>query len=131
MQGKYLLQDRTFNSLLKSSSERELEKAAKEVSEVLKIVEEEGLGHNNNFFGGETMNMVDIAYGWLAHWFECIEEVVGVKLLNPMTFPRLCAWIENFKQVPVIKENLPDRIKLMAFLESKREMSISYRTKNK
>ena len=71
------------------------------------------------------MNMVDIAFGWFAYWFECIEEIVGVKLLDPKTFPRLHNWAQNFKQVPVIKENLPDRKRLLVLMKSAREKLIS------
>ncbi|EXB54782.1 Glutathione transferase GST 23 [Morus notabilis] len=100
------------------------EKAAKEALEVMKILEEQALG-NNKFFGGETINMVDIAHGWIAHWMECIEELVGVKLIQPTTLPRLYAWVQNFKQVPVINGNLPDRQRLLAHLKSVREMVMS------
>ncbi|KAL3577950.1 hypothetical protein D5086_019454 [Populus alba] len=56
------------------ATEEEKEKAAKEALEVLKILEEQCLG-DKKFFGGENIGMVDIAYGWLAHWFEASEEV--------------------------------------------------------
>lgn len=87
---------------------------------MLKILEEQGLG-NNKFFGGETLNMVDLVHGWLAYFIECIEELVGVKLIQPTTLPRLYAWVQNFKQLPVIKENLPDHQRLLAYLKTVRD----------
>lgn len=96
----------------------------KEVLEILKILETQGLG-NKKFFGGETINMVDIAHGWLAHWFECIEEIVGVKLIEPSTLPGLHAWVENLKQVPVIKENLPDYKRLIIYMKRIRDRTLS------
>ncbi|PRQ36879.1 putative glutathione transferase [Rosa chinensis] len=99
-------------------------KKAKEFQEVLKIVEEQGLG-NQNFFGGDnTIGLVDIAFGMLAYWLECIEEVVGVKVLEASSLPRLHAWAQNFKQVPVVKDNLPDRGKLLAHYKHSREKLI-------
>uniref|UniRef100_A0A5B6YPR0 Probable glutathione S-transferase n=1 Tax=Davidia involucrata TaxID=16924 RepID=A0A5B6YPR0_DAVIN len=113
----------TFYSFFRSVGE-EQEKAIKETMEVLKVLEEKGLG-DKKFFGGDTIGLVDIAFGWLPHWFGCTEEVVGVKLLQPTTFPRLHAWMENFKEVPVIKENLPDREKLLAHLKRIRESFVA------
>lgn len=106
------------------ATEEEQEKATKEVLEVLKIVEEQCLG-DKKFFGGDKIGLVDIAYGGLAHWFEATEEVVGGKLVEPTTLPRLHAWIENFKETPVIKGNLPDREKLLAHFKRLREMFLS------
>ncbi|KAL5542475.1 hypothetical protein UlMin_010185 [Ulmus minor] len=114
----------TFGSLFTSTAGEEQDKAAKDALEVLKILEEQGLG-NNKFFGGDSINLVDLALGWLAHWFQCIEELVEIKLIEPTTLPRLHAWVENFNQVPVIHENLPDKKRLLAHMKSIREMSIS------
>ncbi|GMN61447.1 hypothetical protein TIFTF001_030524 [Ficus carica] len=115
----------TFGSFFASTAGgEEGEKAAKEALEVLKILEERGLG-NNKFFGGETLNMVDLVHGWLAYIMECIEELVGVKLIQPTTLPRLYAWVQNFKQLPVIKENLPDRQRLLAHLKNVRDRMLA------
>nr|DAD20135.1 TPA_asm: hypothetical protein HUJ06_021598 [Nelumbo nucifera] len=51
--------------------------------------------------------------------------MVGVKLVEAHTFPRLYAWIHNFKEVGVIKENLPDPERMFAFLKSRREMLLA------
>ncbi|GKV19493.1 hypothetical protein SLEP1_g29749 [Rubroshorea leprosula] len=36
-------------------------------------------------------------------------------------FPRLEPWMKNFKEDPVIKENLPEFKDMLAFLKSRRE----------
>ncbi|KAL5851639.1 hypothetical protein ACOSQ3_006757 [Xanthoceras sorbifolium] len=108
-----------FRTFFQASGE-EQEKAAKEILEMLKILEEQGLG-DKKFFGGDTINLVDIAHGWLPLWFESIEEAVGVKVMESTTLPRLHAWIQNFMEVDVIKENLPDREKVLVHMKKLKE----------
>ncbi|KAK2643844.1 hypothetical protein Ddye_019039 [Dipteronia dyeriana] len=115
-----------FYSFFQATGE-EQEKAAKEVLEILKILEDQGLGEKK-FFGGDTINLVDIEHGWLAHWFETIEQVVGVKLLEASTLPRLHAWVQNLKEVDVIKENHPDPQKLFAYFKNLREKLVANRS---
>ncbi|KAH6791253.1 hypothetical protein C2S51_006259 [Perilla frutescens var. frutescens] len=88
------------------SSEEDKHKTATQVEETLKIIEDQALG-DKKFFGGNTISMVDLCFGWLTS-FECMEQVVGVQVLQPTTLPRLHRWTLDFKQEPVIKENLPD-----------------------
>nr|7DWD_A Chain A, Glutathione S-transferase [Salix babylonica]7DWE_A Chain A, Glutathione S-transferase [Salix babylonica] len=96
-------------------SGEELEKAAKELSECLKILEEQGLG-DKKFFGGESMNLVDISYGALGYWLAAVEEAKGVTVLKPSTLPRLHAWAKNLDELPVVKENIPASDKMLAYV---------------
>ncbi|BAT93630.1 probable glutathione S-transferase [Vigna umbellata] len=100
--------------------EQERASAWKRAQETITVIEEQGLGEKK-FFGGNNIGMVDIAYGCLSHWLEGLEEIVGLKLIEPNRFPRLHAWTQNFKQVPVIKENLPDYGKLLIHLQWRRQ----------
>ncbi|GLT97871.1 hypothetical protein SLE2022_154150 [Rubroshorea leprosula] len=104
-----------FRALIISTDEEEQEKGAKEVVERLKTLEEKALG-DKKFFGGDAINMVDIAYGSLSYWLKNVEIALGMRLLDPNTLPRLYEWDENFMKVPVIQENLPDRDKLLAYI---------------
>nr|ANO40002.1 glutathione S-transferase U36 [Populus yatungensis] len=103
----------SFRKFYHGSGE-ELEKAAKELAEWLKILEEQGLG-DKKFFGGESINLVDISYGVLGYWFAALEEAKGVKVLEPATLPRLHAWAKNFVELPVVKENIPAYDKMLAY----------------
>ena len=100
------------------------EKAIKEVLRMLRTIEEEALG-DTKLFGGDKIGIVDIAYGLIAHWLEVIEEVLGVKLLEAKQFPKLHAWTLNFKNQPVIKDNLPDRQEMFDFFRYRREMILA------
>ncbi|XVF29221.1 hypothetical protein REPUB_Repub15cG0102200 [Reevesia pubescens] len=103
----------------------EQEKAVKDSLEMLETIEEHGLIGEKKFFGGDEISMVDIAFGVVAHWLGVIEEVAGLKIFEANKFPRLNSWIQNFKEVPVIKENLPDRGKMFALLKHRREMLLA------
>ncbi|KAK6255059.1 hypothetical protein SCA6_016364 [Theobroma cacao] len=112
----------TVVSLFQTTGE-EREKARKQLVQKLKILEEHALG-DKKFSGGEAINLVDIEFGVLAHWVEGMEEVMGLQLLKPGTLPQLRQWIKNFKEVAVIKENLPDKAKLLAHMKVVRELFV-------
>lgn len=102
-------------------------KAVNEAKELLKIIEEQALGEKE-YFGGEEIGMLDLAMGWMAASFGVIEEIVDVKILDAETFPRLHAWIQNFRAHPVIKKTLPDHDKLLATYTEKRKMFLGSST---
>ncbi|XP_010243635.1 PREDICTED: glutathione transferase GST 23-like [Nelumbo nucifera] len=110
----------TFIAVFWSVGEQQ-EKAFREASEVLRTIEERALGEKK-FFGGDRIGMVDIAFGWIALWMEVMEELKGVKLMEPHAFPRLHAWMENFKGIPEIRDNLPDRHRMLVHLKRRMEM---------
>ncbi|THG21537.1 hypothetical protein TEA_029088 [Camellia sinensis var. sinensis] len=93
--------------------------AIPQVMENLKYIEEQLKG--NKFFGGETIGYTDIAFGWTANLLSVFEEVTGIKLLDEEKFPLLSAWMRNFSDVPVIKENWPPRDKLVIKYQATRE----------
>nr|WQA41641.1 glutathione S-transferase [Salix lindleyana] len=109
-----------FSAFYRGSGE-ELEKAATELLESLKILEEQGLG-DKRFFGGESINLVDISYGAWGYWFAALEEAKGVKVLEPRTLPRLHAWAKNFVELPVVKENIPAYDKMLAYATDSMKM---------
>lgn len=112
-----------MNAFLRTTGKAQRQ-AVDEGLQVLKVLEEHGLG-DKKFFGGESINLVDISFGWLADWFQEMEEVAGVKLIEPGNLPRLHAWVQNFKSIPVIRENLPDRKKLSCYFGRIRERTVA------
>ncbi|PPD98379.1 hypothetical protein GOBAR_DD04628 [Gossypium barbadense] len=90
-------------------------KADQNSLEMLKIIEEKALG-DKKFFGGDNISMLDIVLG-LGHWLG------GEKLLEAHKLHRLHVWLKNFKQVRVIKEDLPDLDAMLAYLRRQREIS--------
>ncbi|XVE81482.1 hypothetical protein DITRI_Ditri15bG0067900 [Diplodiscus trichospermus] len=102
----------------------EQEKAIQNNFEILRTIEEYGLG-DKKFFGGDRIGVADLVFGMVIHMFVPMEEVVGVKFIKADTFPRLHAWMKNFSEQPTIKDNVPDHSKVVDFLKIRREL---YRT---
>ncbi|MBA0753732.1 hypothetical protein Gogos_022060 [Gossypium gossypioides] len=92
---------------------------------MLEAMEEHVLIGGKKFFGGDEINMVDIAFCMVAHWLGAIKDIAGLQVFEPHKFPRVSSWIKNFKSVPVIKDNLPDTDKIVAHLKRRKEMLLT------
>ncbi|MBA0797548.1 hypothetical protein Gohar_008232 [Gossypium harknessii] len=92
---------------------------------MLEAMEEHTLIGGKKFFSGDEINMVDIAFCMVAHWLGLIEDFAGLKIFEPHKFPLVSSWIQIFKSVPVIKDNLPDIDKMLALLKRRREMLLT------
>ncbi|KAL2325029.1 hypothetical protein Fmac_024087 [Flemingia macrophylla] len=103
----------------------EREKDIEKVWEHLMVVENQCLGDQKKFFGGDTINMVDLAFGSIVKFLLVVEDILEVKVLKDEKFPHLHSWYNNFKEVPVIKENLPEHEKIVAFLKFHREKRLA------
>ncbi|CAN4090990.1 unnamed protein product [Withania somnifera] len=103
----------------------EQERAVRDSRELLKTIEEHAFKNNILFIGGK-IGIVDIAFGWICHWLKIIEDVGGVKLLEENnSFPNLQDWMKKFKQVPLIKESLPEHHKLFLPFKLTRDMLLA------
>ncbi|EXB90010.1 putative glutathione S-transferase [Morus notabilis] len=113
------IDDKCFPAIWKAYwSKDEREKAVEELIELLKFLENE---LDDNFFGGETVGLVDIVGNIIAHWLPALHEVAGVEILTEEKFPKLCRWSHEFVNHSVVKEVLPSREKLIAFLRDRLE----------
>ncbi|GAA0142915.1 transferase [Lithospermum erythrorhizon] len=67
------------------------------------------------FFGGESIGYIDIAFGSGLPWFNVVEKMANMKLLDETKMPNLVAWADKFYQDPAVKDVLPDVGKLIEF----------------
>ncbi|XP_021292064.1 glutathione transferase GST 23-like [Herrania umbratica] len=65
------------------------------------------------YFGGEQIGYLDLALGWIPHWLNVIEEVGCMKLVDAQRTPLLHQWGQEFMEIPLIKECVPPRDKLL------------------
>ncbi|KAK2403743.1 glutathione transferase [Trifolium repens] len=101
----------------RSRNGEEREKAKETIWERLTVIEDQCLGDQKKFYGGDTINIVDIALGSFVNFIAVQEDMFEVKILQTEKFPRLQLWFNNLKDVPVIKENTPGQEKLVGFLK--------------
>ncbi|KAI8022929.1 hypothetical protein LOK49_LG03G03457 [Camellia lanceoleosa] len=94
-----------------------------QVMENLKYIE--GQLKGNKFFGRETIGYTDIAFGWMTNLLSVFKKVTEIKLLDEEKFPLLSAWLQNFSDVLLIKENWPPRDKLVIKFQAIREKCLA------
>ncbi|KAK8571735.1 hypothetical protein V6N12_027808 [Hibiscus sabdariffa] len=102
----------------------EQQKAIENNYEILRTIEEHGLG-DKKFFWGDRIGIADLIFGMVIHILAPMAGVVGVKFIEVNSFPRLHAWVTHFSEHHVIKDNVPDYNRLVEFLKMRREY---YRT---
>ncbi|CAA0806671.1 Glutathione S-transferase U7 [Striga hermonthica] len=100
------------------------EKAVKVAIEALGKMEEELNG--KIFFGGDTIGFLDLIMAFVSYVLPVWEDIASVKILDPVKFPGLTAWMGNFINHPVIKgDYLPPRAAVFDYFRGRREQLIS------
>ncbi|KAG6625355.1 glutathione transferase GST 23-like [Carya illinoinensis] len=89
----------------------EKNKVIQSAQESLAFLEKQIQG--KKYFGGEQIGFLDLAVGWIPHWLKALEEVGEMKVLDAVRFPFLHEWGQNFLEIPLIKDSIPPREKLV------------------
>ena len=106
----FLMQVLTSIRSVLTKQGKEQEEAMVPAMENLRFWEEELKG--KKFFGGEKIGFVDLALGWLDNSISILEEIVGLKIVDEK-FPLLSAWMQDFADASIIKDNWPPRDKMI------------------
>ncbi|XP_057422668.1 probable glutathione S-transferase [Lotus japonicus] len=107
--------------LYRSNGSEERGEIIKDMWGRFRVIEDQCLGDHKKFLGGDTFNIVDIAFGSFVKFLVAVGDVVEVEILEAERFPRLHMWFNNFMDVPAIRDNTPDHEKLVACLKSLKE----------
>ncbi|XP_058079865.1 glutathione transferase GST 23-like [Magnolia sinica] len=97
---------------------KEREEAIAPAIESLKPLEEALIG--KKFFSGATIGFADILLGWMANMVKVLEEIIDQKIIVEARYPLLSAWIENYLDFPVIRNNLPLHDKMVEKFRARR-----------
>lgn len=66
-----------------------------------------------DFFGGDSIGYLDIAFGCCLGWIKASEKMVEVVLLDETKTPGLVGWAERFCSHEAVKGTLPETEKLL------------------
>ncbi|KAK1390650.1 Glutathione transferase [Heracleum sosnowskyi] len=108
--------DDAFTAMWSQGEEKE--KVVKSTIEEFEKIEEEIKGRK--FFGGESIGYLDIALGWISYWLPLWEEVGSINIFDPIKFPGIASWVENFLSQPVINEKLPPKDRAVEYFQERR-----------
>ncbi|KAH0632247.1 hypothetical protein KY285_034975 [Solanum tuberosum] len=94
----------------------EQEKGKEEVCEMLKILDNEL--KDKKFFVGDKFGYADMTANFVGYWLGVFQEASGVELVTSEIFPNFCAWREEYINCSQVKEYLPPRNDLLAFIQA-------------
>ncbi|RVX00803.1 hypothetical protein CK203_026414 [Vitis vinifera] len=60
----------------------------------------------------------------LANLINIWEEIVGLKVMDEEKFPLLSAWMQDFADAPIIKDNWPPRDRMIVKFQALRDATI-------
>ncbi|CAN6727297.1 unnamed protein product [Malus baccata var. baccata] len=88
--------------------------AVEQVAEGLAKMEEafQKTSKGKDFFSGDKIGYLDIAFGCFLGWLRVTEKMNGVKLLDKAKIPGLAKWAEKFSADPAVKDVMPETDKL-------------------
>ncbi|CAL8994411.1 unnamed protein product [Prunus brigantina] len=104
--------------------------------EGLVLLEEafEKINKGKDFFSGDKIGYLDIAFGCFLGWLRVTEKMNGVKLLDETKTPGLAKWAHKFCADAAVKDVMPETEKLaenISKLHYKRSINLNKKENNK
>ncbi|KAL3828252.1 hypothetical protein ACJIZ3_017054 [Penstemon smallii] len=89
------------------------------VKSALEKIEGELLKGKKKFFGGgETIGYLDLVLGCASYNLPAFDKIGPMKILDPLRFPAMDQWINNFRNHPIIKGDIQSDEELLIFWTS-------------
>ncbi|KAL5980680.1 Glutathione S-transferase U1 [Asimina triloba] len=106
-----------LSGMARAQGEEAKAAALEQVQVGIQLLEEafEKVSQGKEFFGGEKIGYLDIAFGCYLGWLRATEIMTGVKFLDESKRPHLTAWAERFSAQAAVKEVMPETEKLVEF----------------
>ncbi|XP_065878567.1 glutathione S-transferase U7-like [Euphorbia lathyris] len=101
-------------SKYRSAKLEEKEQIIEQVGDEMRVLEKELKG--KKYFGGESIGYVDIAAFFILNMFLIREQVMEIGLISKQKFPVILEWMENMKEIDVVKQCLPPKDKHLAYI---------------
>lgn len=100
-----------------AQGEEAIKAALAQVSEGLAYLEEAFVkgSQGKDFFGGDRIGYLDIAFGCFLAWLRVTEKMNNVTLLDEINMPNLFRWAEKFCADSSVKDVMPHTDKLFEF----------------
>ncbi|KAK3132411.1 hypothetical protein QOZ80_6AG0521060 [Eleusine coracana subsp. coracana] len=115
----------TWLPVFSGRTNEERVEAARQVVPVLQTLEKEAFKECSKanqhgqeevmFFGGDTIDLVDVVLGSLLGWLHATETICGVKVIDGAKMPVLAAWAERFQALDGVKGLIPDAERLTEY----------------
>ncbi|XP_076908081.1 putative glutathione S-transferase [Bidens hawaiensis] len=113
------IDDKCMPAIFKAITSLGEEQAVAEAQEQLQFLENELNVKGKKFFGGDNINLVDIAATFIAYWLGAAEEALGITVLSKDKFPKIIEWSGNYINCQVVKDDLLPREALVAFFKKR------------
>ncbi|CAN1321220.1 Glutathione S-transferase U17 [Linum perenne] len=99
------------------STEEAKTAAVNQLIEGLALIEDayKNISKGKDFFGGDKIGFLDIAFGSILGWTRALQVMLGVKLLDEEKTPGLLKWSEKFAADAAVKDVLPETEKVIEF----------------
>ncbi|XP_072971947.1 glutathione S-transferase U17-like [Typha angustifolia] len=107
----------SMGAILWAKTEEEIAAAISQMKTVLEQLEEafEKCSKGKSFFGGDSIQYLDIALGSFWSWIKVIELLTGSKILEEKKIPLLVRWGEKYCAHDAVKDLMQDVEKLLEY----------------